>query len=100
EVGRADILVVGIGKAEIVKGDWVKKGAVVIDCGINHILDGTRPSGKRVVGDVHYSSPKEQVGFITPVPGGVGPITVAMLMQVGGTNRLLNTGCLYASRIR
>ncbi|XP_041711200.2 C-1-tetrahydrofolate synthase, cytoplasmic [Coregonus clupeaformis] len=81
EVGRADILVVGIGKAEMVKGDWVKKGAVVIDCGINHILDETRPSGKRVVGDVHYSSAKEQAGFITPVPGGVGPMTVAMLMQ-------------------
>ncbi|CAB1330817.1 unnamed protein product [Coregonus sp. 'balchen'] len=81
EVGRADILVVGIGKAEMVKGDWVKKGAVVIDCGINHIPDETRPSGKRVVGDVHYSSAKEQAGFITPVPGGVGPMTVAMLMQ-------------------
>uniref|UniRef100_A0A8C7GRN9 C-1-tetrahydrofolate synthase, cytoplasmic n=1 Tax=Oncorhynchus kisutch TaxID=8019 RepID=A0A8C7GRN9_ONCKI len=81
EVGRADILVVGIGKAEMVKGDWVKKGAVVIDCGINHIPDETRPSGKRVVGDVHYSSVKEQAGFITPVPGGVGPMTVAMLMQ-------------------
>ncbi|XP_055718995.1 C-1-tetrahydrofolate synthase, cytoplasmic [Salvelinus fontinalis] len=81
EVGRADILVVGIGKAEMVKGDWVKKGAVVIDCGINHIPDETRPSGKRVVGDVHYSSVKEHAGFITPVPGGVGPMTVAMLMQ-------------------
>ncbi|KAL0969197.1 hypothetical protein UPYG_G00223750 [Umbra pygmaea] len=81
EVGRADILVVGIGKAEMVKGDWVKKGAVVIDCGINHIPDDTRPSGKRVVGDVHYSSAREQAGFITPVPGGVGPMTVAMLMQ-------------------
>ncbi|KAJ7989048.1 hypothetical protein DPEC_G00315500 [Dallia pectoralis] len=81
EVGRADILVVGIGKAEMVRGDWVKKGAVVIDCGINHIPDDTRPSGKRVVGDVHYSSAREHAGFITPVPGGVGPMTVAMLMQ-------------------
>uniref|UniRef100_A0A8C7FTW6 C-1-tetrahydrofolate synthase, cytoplasmic n=1 Tax=Oncorhynchus kisutch TaxID=8019 RepID=A0A8C7FTW6_ONCKI len=76
EVGRADILVVGIGKVEMVKGDWVKKGAVVIDCGINHILDGTRPSGKREVGDVQYSSAKEQAGFITLVPpGGVEPMT-------------------------
>ncbi|KAA8582334.1 hypothetical protein FQN60_009074 [Etheostoma spectabile] len=76
EVSKADILVVGIGKAEMVKGEWIKKGAVVIDCGINHIP----ASGKRVVGDVHYASAKEQAGFITPVPGGVGPMTVAMLM--------------------
>ncbi|TNM95582.1 hypothetical protein fugu_016665 [Takifugu bimaculatus] len=80
EVGKADVLVVGIGKAEMVKGEWIKKGAVVIDCGINHIPDASRPSGKRVVGDVHYASAKEQAGFITPVPGGVGPMTVAMLM--------------------
>ncbi|XP_029350110.1 C-1-tetrahydrofolate synthase, cytoplasmic-like [Echeneis naucrates] len=80
EVGKADILVVGIGKAEMVKGEWIKKGAVVIDCGINHIPDETKASGKRVVGDVHYASAKEQAGFITPVPGGVGPMTVAMLM--------------------
>ncbi|XP_076017774.1 C-1-tetrahydrofolate synthase, cytoplasmic-like [Genypterus blacodes] len=80
EVGRADILVVGIGKAEMVKGDWIKKGAVVIDCGINQIPDASKASGKRVVGDVHYASAKEQAGFITPVPGGVGPMTVAMLM--------------------
>ncbi|XP_061599515.1 C-1-tetrahydrofolate synthase, cytoplasmic [Cololabis saira] len=81
EVSKADILVVGIGKAEMVKGDWIKKGAVVIDCGINHIPDETKPSGKRVVGDVHFESAKEQAGFITPVPGGVGPMTVAMLMS-------------------
>ncbi|XP_056151497.1 C-1-tetrahydrofolate synthase, cytoplasmic isoform X2 [Lampris incognitus] len=80
EVGKADILVVGIGKAEMVKGEWIKKGAVVIDCGINHIPDATKPNGKRVVGDVHYAAAKEQAGFITPVPGGVGPMTVAMLM--------------------
>ncbi|KAM9708081.1 C-1-tetrahydrofolate synthase, cytoplasmic-like [Menidia menidia] len=80
EVGKADILVVGIGKAEMVKGEWIKKGAVVIDCGINHVADETKPSGKRVVGDVEFRSAKEQAGFITPVPGGVGPMTVAMLM--------------------
>ncbi|KAM4625652.1 C-1-tetrahydrofolate synthase, cytoplasmic [Polymixia lowei] len=80
EVGKADILVVGIGKAEMVKGEWIKKGAVVIDCGINHIPDETKASGKRVVGDVQYASAKEQAGYITPVPGGVGPMTVAMLM--------------------
>ncbi|XP_066550163.1 C-1-tetrahydrofolate synthase, cytoplasmic isoform X2 [Amia ocellicauda] len=93
EVGKADILVVGAGKAEVVKGDWVKKGAVVIDCGINHIPDNTKASGKRVVGDVEYSSAKERAGFITPVPGGVGPMTVAMLMEntVESAKRFLQT---------
>ncbi|KAM9787184.1 C-1-tetrahydrofolate synthase, cytoplasmic [Syngnathus typhle] len=80
EVGKADILVVGIGKAQMVKGEWIKKGAVVIDCGINFIPDESKPSGKRVVGDVDYNSAQEQASFITPVPGGVGPMTVAMLM--------------------
>ncbi|XP_061468349.1 C-1-tetrahydrofolate synthase, cytoplasmic isoform X1 [Rhineura floridana] len=81
EVSKADILVVAAGKAEMVKGEWVKPGAVVIDCGINYIPDTTKSSGKRVVGDVAYSSAKERAAYITPVPGGVGPMTVAMLMQ-------------------
>ncbi|XP_052391755.1 C-1-tetrahydrofolate synthase, cytoplasmic [Carassius gibelio] len=81
QVGRADILVVGAGRAEMVKGEWVKEGAVVIDCGINHIPDSSKASGKRVVGDVHYPSATERAGYITPVPGGVGPMTVAMLMK-------------------
>ncbi|XP_006018753.3 C-1-tetrahydrofolate synthase, cytoplasmic isoform X1 [Alligator sinensis] len=81
EVSKADILVVAAGKAEMVKGEWIKPGAVVIDCGINHIPDSTKASGKRVVGDVAYSKAKERAGYITPVPGGVGPMTVAMLMQ-------------------
>ncbi|XP_019335517.1 C-1-tetrahydrofolate synthase, cytoplasmic isoform X3 [Alligator mississippiensis] len=81
EVSKADILVVAAGKAEMVKGEWIKPGAVVIDCGINHIPDSTKASGKRVVGDVAYSTAKERAGYITPVPGGVGPMTVAMLMQ-------------------
>ncbi|XP_061563505.1 C-1-tetrahydrofolate synthase, cytoplasmic-like [Cololabis saira] len=81
QVGRADILVVGAGRAEMVRGEWVKEGAVVIDCGINHIPDETKPSGKRVVGDVHFTSANQRAGFITPVPGGVGPMTVAMLME-------------------
>ncbi|KAA0708602.1 C-1-tetrahydrofolate synthase, cytoplasmic [Triplophysa tibetana] len=81
QVGRADILVVGAGKAEMVKGEWVKEGAVVIDCGINHITDSSKPSGKRLVGDVHYPSAVQRAGYITPVPGGVGPMTVAMLMK-------------------
>uniref|UniRef100_A0A1A8DT01 Tetrahydrofolate dehydrogenase/cyclohydrolase NAD(P)-binding domain-containing protein n=1 Tax=Nothobranchius kadleci TaxID=1051664 RepID=A0A1A8DT01_NOTKA len=57
------------------------EGAVVIDCGINYVPDETRASGKRVVGDVHYASANQRAGFITPVPGGVGPMTVAMLME-------------------
>uniref|UniRef100_A0A671NBZ1 C-1-tetrahydrofolate synthase, cytoplasmic n=1 Tax=Sinocyclocheilus anshuiensis TaxID=1608454 RepID=A0A671NBZ1_9TELE len=81
QVGRADILVVGAGRAEMVKGEWVKEGAVVIDCGINHVPDSSKASGKRVVGDVHYPSAKKRAGYITPVPGGVGPMTVAMLMK-------------------
>ncbi|KAM6915332.1 C-1-tetrahydrofolate synthase, cytoplasmic-like [Xenentodon cancila] len=81
QVGRAEILVVGVGKAEMVQGEWVKEGAVVIDCGINHIPDETKTSGKRVVGDVHFTSANRRAGFITPVPGGVGPMTVAMLME-------------------
>ncbi|XP_056150204.1 C-1-tetrahydrofolate synthase, cytoplasmic-like [Lampris incognitus] len=81
QVGRADILVVGAGRAEMVRGEWVKEGAVVIDCGINHLPDETRAGGKRVVGDVHYPSAQQRAAFITPVPGGVGPMTVAMLME-------------------
>ncbi|XP_048062510.1 C-1-tetrahydrofolate synthase, cytoplasmic isoform X1 [Megalobrama amblycephala] len=93
QVGRADILVVGAGRAEMVKGEWVKEGAVVIDCGINHIPDRSKASGKRVVGDVHYPSAKERAGYITPVPGGVGPMTVAMLMKntVESAKRFLQT---------
>uniref|UniRef100_A0A3B3T738 C-1-tetrahydrofolate synthase, cytoplasmic n=1 Tax=Paramormyrops kingsleyae TaxID=1676925 RepID=A0A3B3T738_9TELE len=76
QVSRADILVVAAGKPEIVKGEWVKVGGLVIDCGINHI------PGKRLLGDVHQPSALQRAAFITPVPGGVGPMTVAMLMEV------------------
>uniref|UniRef100_A0A3B3C346 C-1-tetrahydrofolate synthase, cytoplasmic n=1 Tax=Oryzias melastigma TaxID=30732 RepID=A0A3B3C346_ORYME len=92
---RADILVVGAGRAEMVRGDWVKEGAVVIDCGINHVPDETKASGKRVVGDVHYASANQRAGFITPVPGGVGPMTVAMLMEVGIYLLLIGIQHLY-----
>ncbi|KAJ0061106.1 hypothetical protein NL108_007839 [Boleophthalmus pectinirostris] len=81
QVGRAEVLVVGMGRAEMVRGEWIREGAVVIDCGINHVPDDSRPGGKRVVGDVHYASASQRAGFLTPVPGGVGPMTVAMLMQ-------------------
>ncbi|XP_013411639.1 C-1-tetrahydrofolate synthase, cytoplasmic-like [Lingula anatina] len=77
----ADILVVAIGRPEMVKGDWVKPGAVVIDCGINSIPDDTKKSGKRLVGDVDFNEVKEVAGWLTPVPGGVGPMTVAMLIK-------------------
>jgi methylenetetrahydrofolate dehydrogenase (NADP+)/methenyltetrahydrofolate cyclohydrolase len=74
-VRRADLVVAGIGKPEFVKGDWIKPGAVVIDVGINRL-----PSGK-VVGDVEFASAAERASWITPVPGGVGPMTIAMLLQ-------------------
>jgi len=63
-----------------VKGSWIKPGAVVIDCGINVIPDATKKSGKRLVGDVEFAAAKEVASYITPVPGGVGPMTIAMLM--------------------
>lgn len=81
EVNKGDILVVATGQPEMVKGEWIKPGAVVIDCGINYVPDDTKPNGKKVVGDVAYNEAKERASFITPVPGGVGPMTVAMLMQ-------------------
>ncbi|XP_012216703.2 C-1-tetrahydrofolate synthase, cytoplasmic [Linepithema humile] len=80
-VRQADILVVGIGQPKFVKGDWIKPGAVVIDCGINSIPDPTKKSGYRLVGDVEYEDAAKVASYITPVPGGVGPMTVAMLMK-------------------
>ncbi|XP_037819623.1 C-1-tetrahydrofolate synthase, cytoplasmic isoform X3 [Lucilia sericata] len=77
----ADILVVGIGVPEMVKGSWIKPGAVVIDCGINVKPDPTKKSGTCLVGDVDFKEAKLVASAITPVPGGVGPMTVAMLMQ-------------------
>ena len=71
---RADILCVAIGKAKFVKGDWIKEGAAVIDIGINVTDEG------KIVGDVDFDAAKERAGFITPVPGGAGPMTIAMLM--------------------
>lgn len=78
---QADILVAAIGKPRFVQADWVKPGATVIDVGINQIPDATKKSGKRLVGDVDFEAVKEVAGAITPVPGGVGPMTIAMLMQ-------------------
>jgi len=80
-IRRADILVAAVGRPEMVKGDWVKPGVVVIDVGINHVDDPSRPRGYRVVGDVAYDEVAEVASAITPVPGGIGPMTIAMLMK-------------------
>ncbi len=76
----ADILVAAIGMAQFVKGDMIKPGATVIDVGTNSIPDATKKSGKRMVGDVDFEAALEVAGAITPVPGGVGPMTIAMLL--------------------
>jgi 5,10-methylene-tetrahydrofolate dehydrogenase/methenyl tetrahydrofolate cyclohydrolase len=80
-VRQADILVAAIGKAQFVKADWIKPGATVIDVGTNTIPDATKKSGQRLVGDVDFENAKQVAGAITPVPGGVGPMTIAMLMR-------------------
>ena len=74
-VRRADILVVAVGKPGIVKGEWIKPGAVVIDVGINRDADG------KLTGDIEFETAKQNAGWVTPVPGGVGPMTVATLLQ-------------------
>jgi methylenetetrahydrofolate dehydrogenase (NADP+)/methenyltetrahydrofolate cyclohydrolase len=78
---QADILIAAMGSPEFIKGDMVKEGVVVIDVGINRIEDPTKPKGYRLVGDVAYDEVSPKASFITPVPGGVGPMTIAMLLQ-------------------
>lgn len=78
---RADIVVAAVGRPEMVKADWVKPGAVVIDVGINRVEDASKKSGYRLTGDVAYDEVAPRCGAITPVPGGVGPMTIAMLMK-------------------
>lgn len=78
---RADILIVAAGRPQMITGDMVKEGAVVIDVGMNRIPDAARKSGTRLVGDVHFDSVREVASMITPVPGGVGKMTIAMLMR-------------------
>jgi methylenetetrahydrofolate dehydrogenase (NADP+)/methenyltetrahydrofolate cyclohydrolase len=80
-VRRADILVAAVGRPQMVKADWIKPGAVVIDVGTSRVPDPTTKSGSRLVGDVDFAAAKEVAGAITPVPGGVGPMTIAMLLQ-------------------
>ncbi len=79
-VRRADIVIAAVGRAEMVTGDWIKPGACVIDVGINRV-PGAEPGKTRLVGDVDYASASEVAGAITPVPGGVGPMTIACLLR-------------------
>lgn len=74
-VSRADLLVVAVGKPNFIPGDWIKPGAIVIDVGINRVADGS------LIGDVEFDKAKDRAGWITPVPGGVGPMTVASLIE-------------------
>jgi methylenetetrahydrofolate dehydrogenase (NADP+)/methenyltetrahydrofolate cyclohydrolase len=78
---RADILIAALGVAEFVKADMVKPGAVVVDVGVNRAPDPAAKGGSRLVGDVAFAAVREVAGKITPNPGGVGPMTIAMLMQ-------------------
>jgi 5,10-methylene-tetrahydrofolate dehydrogenase/methenyl tetrahydrofolate cyclohydrolase len=78
---QADVLIAAIGKPAFVKGDWLKDGAVVIDVGINSVPDAGAPRGYRLVGDCDFESCAPRASLITPVPGGVGPLTIAMLLQ-------------------
>jgi len=80
-IRRADIVIAAIGKPEMITGDMIKLGAVVIDVGINRVNDAAAPKGYRIVGDVDFASARDVASLITPVPGGVGPMTIAMLMK-------------------
>ncbi len=90
-VREADILIAAVGRAEMVRGDWVKPGVVVIDVGVNRVDDPTREKGYRLAGDVAFDEVREVAAAITPVPGGVGPMTIAMLLRntVDGAKRKL-----------
>jgi methylenetetrahydrofolate dehydrogenase (NADP+)/methenyltetrahydrofolate cyclohydrolase len=92
-VRRADIVVAAVGKPEMVKGDWIKPGATVIDVGVNRIPAPEKGEGKtRLVGDVEYAAAAEVAGAITPVPGGVGPMTIACLLANTVTTASLING--------
>jgi len=77
---RADILVAAVGRAEMVKGDWIKPGATVIDVGITRIPHPDKPGKTKLLGDVDYAEATEVAAAVTPVPGGVGPMTIACLL--------------------
>jgi methylenetetrahydrofolate dehydrogenase (NADP+) / methenyltetrahydrofolate cyclohydrolase len=74
KVRQADIVIAAVGQPEMIKGDWIKEGAVVIDVGVNRVGD------KKLVGDVEFAKASERASAITPVPGGVGPMTITMLL--------------------
>ncbi len=80
-VKNSDIVVSAIGKPNFVKGEWIKEGAVVIDVGINSVDDPSSPKGYKLVGDVEFEEASKRASYITPVPGGVGPMTIAMLLS-------------------
>lgn len=94
-VQRADVVVAAIGQAGFVKGDWLKPGAVVIDVGTNYVPDSSKKTGQRLVGDVDFDAAVEVASQITPVPGGVGPMTVAMLLQ-----NVVNSATGYFERLK
>jgi 5,10-methylene-tetrahydrofolate dehydrogenase/methenyl tetrahydrofolate cyclohydrolase len=78
---KADVLIAAIGRAEMIRGDWIKPGAYVIDVGTNRVDDPTKKRGYRLTGDVAFEEAVEVAGAITPVPGGVGPMTIAGLLN-------------------
>ena len=94
-VKQADVVVAAIGQPGFVKGDWLKPGAIVIDVGTNYAPDASKKSGQRLVGDVDFQSAAEVASQITPVPGGVGPMTVAMLLQ-----NVVNSATGYFERLK
>uniref|UniRef100_K3WR84 Uncharacterized protein n=1 Tax=Globisporangium ultimum (strain ATCC 200006 / CBS 805.95 / DAOM BR144) TaxID=431595 RepID=K3WR84_GLOUD len=81
KVKQADIVIVGTGQPELVKGEWIKEGAVVVDVGNNYVDDATSKRGYKILGDVEYEAAKSRASAITPVPGGIGPMTVALLLK-------------------
>ncbi|MEK6567198.1 MAG: bifunctional methylenetetrahydrofolate dehydrogenase/methenyltetrahydrofolate cyclohydrolase, partial [Candidatus Omnitrophota bacterium] len=87
-VQRAEVLVVAVGRANLIKGEWIKEGAIVVDVGINRV-------NERIVGDIEFEEASKRASWITPVPGGVGPLTVTMLMRnvVEAAKLQLNTVC-------
>ncbi|MBI5362971.1 MAG: bifunctional methylenetetrahydrofolate dehydrogenase/methenyltetrahydrofolate cyclohydrolase FolD [Planctomycetes bacterium] len=93
-VRRADVVVAAVGRPALVKGDWIRPGAAVLDVGINRLADG------RLVGDVDFETAKERAGWITPVPGGVGPMTIAMLLANTLQAAALQTGNSLPARTR
>lgn len=93
-IREADIVIAGIGQAEWVKGEWLKPGCAVVDVGINAVDDASMKRGYRLVGDVDFAAAEKVAGAITPVPGGVGPMTIAMLLRntVNGARRTFENG--------